>query len=184
MPRSIGDSQAPRSEAAGSASEAPGHAACRAIANSGSRFPDGIAGSHTLHHGGAHGGIRDEEVIIMSVKLNRRGLDHAKALVEKGRIVVDERDAWSEHQPSTRRENEFIREHGYAEYGRWHLGIDDDQSEETKARYKFPYGDFKDVHRCAVLSAESRAGQYKYFDIESAAAHLHGMIDASVTHAR
>jgi hypothetical protein len=38
---------------------------------------------------------------------------------------------------------------------------------------------FKDVHRCAVLSAESRAGQYKYFDIESAAAHLHGMLEAA-----
>jgi hypothetical protein len=29
-----------------------------------------------------------------------------------------------------------------------------------------------------VLAAESRAGQYKYHDIENAAAHLHGMIDA------
>jgi hypothetical protein len=28
-----------------------------------------------------------------------------------------------------------------------------------------------------VLSAESRAGQYKHTDIESAAAHLHGMIE-------
>jgi hypothetical protein len=29
-----------------------------------------------------------------------------------------------------------------------------------------------------VLSAESRAGQYKHHDIENAVAHLHGMIDA------
>jgi hypothetical protein len=29
-----------------------------------------------------------------------------------------------------------------------------------------------------VLAAESRAGQYKYFDIENAAAHLHGMLEA------
>jgi hypothetical protein len=29
-----------------------------------------------------------------------------------------------------------------------------------------------------VLSAESRAGQYKYTEIELAAAHLHGMLDA------
>jgi hypothetical protein len=28
------------------------------------------------------------------------------------------------------------------------------------------------------LSAERRVGQYKHFDIENAAAHLHGMIDA------
>lgn len=29
-----------------------------------------------------------------------------------------------------------------------------------------------------MLSAESRAGQRKYLDIELAVAHLHGMIDA------
>jgi hypothetical protein len=32
--------------------------------------------------------------------------------------------------------------------------------------------------RCGVLSAESRAGRHKDIDIENAAAHLHGMIDA------
>jgi hypothetical protein len=119
----------------------------------------------------------------MSVKLNRRGYDHARSLIEKGHFVIDDRDAWSEHQPSTRKENEFIREHGYAAYGRWHLGIDDREPEDTKAHWKFPYGDFRDVHRCAVLAAESRAGQYKYLDVERAAAHLHGMIDAHA-HAR
>jgi hypothetical protein len=36
------------------------------------------------------------------------------------------------------------------------------------------------VHRCGLLAAESRAGQYGYQDIESAAAHLHGMIEASI----
>jgi hypothetical protein len=30
-----------------------------------------------------------------------------------------------------------------------------------------------------VLAAESRAGQRKYADIEAAAAHLHGMLDAA-----
>jgi hypothetical protein len=33
-----------------------------------------------------------------------------------------------------------------------------------------------------VLAAESRAGQYKYADIENAAAHLHGMLDAAKMH--
>jgi hypothetical protein len=32
--------------------------------------------------------------------------------------------------------------------------------------------------RRGVLSAEVRAGQYKYNDIEVAAAHLRGMLDA------
>jgi hypothetical protein len=114
----------------------------------------------------------------MATKLNRTAFDHAKELVSEGKVVIDDRDAWSEHQPSAEEENKFIRLHGFQEYAKWHLGIDDEEDENTKRRYKFPYGDFKKVHRCALLSAESRAGQYKHFDIERAVAHLHGMIDA------
>jgi hypothetical protein len=114
----------------------------------------------------------------MPTKLHESGFDFAKSLVKDRRLVIDERDAWSEHQPSSQQENNFIEKHGFREYGKWHLGIDDEEPEGTKARYKFPYGDFKKVHRCAILSAESRAGQYKHFDIEMACAHLHGMIDA------
>jgi hypothetical protein len=113
----------------------------------------------------------------MAVKLNDRAFDFAQELVTEGHFVFDDRDAWSEHRPSAEQENEFIREHGFSQYGRWYLGINDEKPEDTKGHYKFPYGDFTDVHRCGVLSAESRAGQYKHFDIERAAAHLHGMID-------
>ena len=114
----------------------------------------------------------------MAVKLHKIAFLYAEDLIDRGNFVFDERDAWSEHQPSAAAENEFIRDHGYEEYGKWHLGIDDAEATDAKARYKFPYGDFKKVHRCAVLSAESRAGQYKYHDIENATAHLHGMIEA------
>jgi arylsulfatase A-like enzyme len=115
----------------------------------------------------------------MAVRLNRQAFEHAKDLITKGMFVTDQRDAWSEHQPSAADENDFIRKHGYDEFGKWHLGLNDEKDPHTKGRYEFPYGDFVDVHRCAVLSAESRAGQYKHYDIENAAAHLHGMIDAS-----
>jgi hypothetical protein len=114
----------------------------------------------------------------MAVKLNRTAFRYAEGLIKEGKVVIDERDAWSEHQPSAEEENEFIRRHGFGEYGRWYLGINDERPENTKGRYEFPYGDFENVHRCGVLTAESRAGQYKHFDIENAAAHLHGMIDA------
>jgi hypothetical protein len=113
----------------------------------------------------------------MAVKLNRKAFEHAKELVGRGNVVIDERDAWSEHQPSAQAENEFIRRHGFDEYAKWYLGIDEEEDEQTKGRYRFPYGDFEKVHRCGVLSAESRAGQYKYYDIQNAAAHLHGMIE-------
>ena len=42
----------------------------------------------------------------MSVKLSKRAFDHAKSLVNEGRFVADERDDWSEHQPTAEQENE------------------------------------------------------------------------------
>ena len=118
------------------------------------------------------------------VKLSKTAFAHAKALVNERKFVWDESDAWSEHQPSTQQENDFIRSHGIHEYAKWHLGVDDEEDQQNKKRYKFPYGDFEKVHRCALISAESRAGQYKHHDIELAAAHLHGMIDESNTAVR
>jgi hypothetical protein len=114
----------------------------------------------------------------MAVTLSRTAYAHAQHVIKERKVVIDDRDDWSEHQPSAEEENRFIQDHGFPEYGKWHLGVDQDKAENTKARYKFPYGDFKNVHRCAVLTAEARAGQYKYRDIELAAAHLHGMLEA------
>jgi hypothetical protein len=125
----------------------------------------------------AQASTNGQEVERMTVRLNRKAFDHAKELVAEGKVVLDERDDWSEHQPSAAQENEFLAQHGWGEFAKWYLGIDDDAGEETKERFKFPYGDFENVHRCGVLSAESRAGQYKHLDIENAAAHLHGMLD-------
>jgi hypothetical protein len=118
----------------------------------------------------------------MVSKLNERAFAHAKQLIADGRVVLDQRDRWSEHQPSAQKEDRFIEAQGFGEYGKWYLGIDDQEPEEKKGRYKFPYGDFEQVHRCGVLSAEVRAGQYHYQDIETAAAHLHGMLDAAKEH--
>jgi hypothetical protein len=113
----------------------------------------------------------------MAVTLNNRALDHARTLIRDHHVVLDDRDEWSEHRPSAREENRYLEEHGFREYGRWYLGVDDEFDADTKSHYKFPYGDFENVHRCGVLAAEARAGQRKYDDIETAAAHLHGMLD-------
>jgi hypothetical protein len=113
----------------------------------------------------------------MAVTLNRRAYEHAQRLIDEGRFKFDERDAWSEHRPPAFKENEHIRLHGFSEYGKWYLGINGERPETTKGHYEFPYGDFRNVHRCGVLAAESRAGQYQHYDIENAAAHLHGMLE-------
>ena len=114
----------------------------------------------------------------MSVTLNKRAFDHARSLIRADKYVLDDRGVWSEHQPSAQQENEFIQQHVYAEHAKWHLGIDDEEDENNKGRYKFPYGDFEKVHRCGLLAAEPSAGQRKYYDIELAVAHLHGMLEA------
>ena len=89
----------------------------------------------------------------MTVNLNEQAFEHAKNLIMQGRFVYDERDAWSEHQPSTAVENHFIAEHGFDEYAHWYLGVDSEAGEATKSRYKFPYGDFQKAHRCSLLAA-------------------------------
>lgn len=114
----------------------------------------------------------------MPIKLNLAAFEHAKELIREHHVVSDEKDAWKEHRPSADAEDEFIRRHGYAEYAKWHLGIDDTAAEDSKARYKFPYGDFKKVHHCGVAAVESRAEESQYYDIQVAAADLHVLLDS------
>jgi hypothetical protein len=104
----------------------------------------------------------------MVVKLNHDAVSHARGLIRKGDVVRDERDDWSEDAPSADDGNAFIEKHGMAEYARWHLAEDTEKTDGTKGRYLFPYGDFHKVHRCALISGESRAGQYSYASVEKA----------------
>ena len=113
----------------------------------------------------------------MTVKLNQQGLRQARSLVRAGKVVLDERDDWSEDAPTPDEQNSFIEEHGWPDYGRWHLGVDDDMDRETKGHYKFPYGDFTKVHRCGVISLESRAGQFDHDEIRDEAKKLLELID-------
>ena len=112
-----------------------------------------------------------------TVKLNENAFAFAKELITQGRAVVDKKNSWRDHHPMAEEENEFIRVHGFAEYRKWYLGIDETHAEDTKARYKFPFGDFKNIHRCALLAVKSRAHQYGYSDVENAATQLLEMID-------
>lgn len=67
----------------------------------------------------------------MAVKLNRTAYEYAEELIRSGHVVRDERDDWSEHQPTAAEENRFIETHGIREYAKWHLGIDDAKREGT-----------------------------------------------------
>jgi hypothetical protein len=111
-----------------------------------------------------------------TIKLNEDASAFAARLIKEGHVIADAKGAWSGHRPSANEENEFIRLHGFGEYAKWHLGIDERYGANTKRRYKFPYGDFMNVHRCGVLAVRSRAAEYRYSDIEDAATRLIEMI--------
>lgn len=106
----------------------------------------------------------------MSIKVNIEGLKKAKDLIQKYHYT--KKSDWSKAQPSTERENDFIELHGYTDYGKWFLAIDTNEDDNTKARYKFPYGDFSRVHRSGLIAAKQRAGSEHYSEIEQAASQL------------
>ena len=107
-----------------------------------------------------------------SVHLNENAFAFAAQLINEGHVFADGKGAWTDDRPSANQENLFIRRNGFAEYAKWHLAVDERYPENTKRRYKFPYGDFKNVHRCGLLAVKARAHQYGYAEIESAAAEL------------
>jgi hypothetical protein len=112
------------------------------------------------------------------IKLNQNAFTFAAELIRQGHFIADHKGAWREHKPSPEVENEFIRERGLAEYAKWHLGVDDRYAVNTKGRYKFPYGDFSNVHRCGLLAVKVRAQQYGYAEIGNAAAELEHKLES------
>ena len=113
-----------------------------------------------------------------TTRLNENAFAYAQELVTQGHVVLDKKNEWGDHHAAAQQENDFVRDHGFAEYSKWHLGIDATHVQNSKARFKFPFGDFKNIHRCALLAVKSRAHQYGYSDIENAAERLLEMMES------
>lgn len=113
----------------------------------------------------------------MSIVLNQLAFRQARALILDMDCVLDGRGDWTLHRPTRGMERRYFEAHGYSVYSAWFLGEDDGEPERTQRRCKYPYGDFKKLHRCGVLAVEQRARQLGYTDIERAATELQGMLD-------
>lgn len=111
-----------------------------------------------------------------SYKVNGPGVEKARALIRAG--SVDEETEWRDAQPDADAENAFIEKHGYDAFGEWHLAIDEDANEETKARYAFPFGNFEMLNRAGLTSAKQRAAQYEHEEVSRAADDLLERLDA------
>ena len=99
-------------------------------------------------------------------RVNEDAVAHARKLIDAGKY--DDTTEWSDAAPSADDGNTEIEKHGYEGYAAWHLAVDPDASEETKGRYKFPYGDFSTVNRAALIHGKQRAAQNDHDAIEKA----------------
>ena len=110
-----------------------------------------------------------------SYTVNRRAVAHVRDLIKGHHYVLD--SDWGEAQPSADDENRFLKRHSWKEYGDWHLGLTDDATAETKARYGFVVGDFKRVHRTGLIACQYRAAEWRHKEVELAAHRLLQLLD-------
>jgi len=114
---------------------------------------------------------------MASYSLNERAVAHARALIDARQYVL--RSDWGEVQPRAAEENTFLERHGWEAYAEWHLGLTDGAPDETKARYGFVYGDFRRVHRTALIACHYRAAEWRHKEIELAAHDLLQHLDGT-----
>jgi hypothetical protein len=110
-------------------------------------------------------------------EVNQAAIEKIQSMIDAKQYVWD--SDWSEAQPSTETENEYLGEHGWDAFGQWHLAIDTTASENTKDRYGFICGDFRRVHRSGLIAAKQRAAQNDHNEIVEVADKLLSSLDSN-----
>jgi hypothetical protein len=108
--------------------------------------------------------------------VNPDAVTRARELIDARQYVLD--SEWGDVAPTADDENTFLKTHSWDEYATWHLGLTVGASDETKARYAFVYGDFRRVHRTALIACVYRASEWRHKAIELAAHDLLQRLDA------
>jgi len=105
---------------------------------------------------------------------NDIGIRRARRLIEAGRFVLT--SDWDAARPSPEDRDAFLEANSWDEYSSWHLGVDDDAQYDTKERYRFPIGDFREVHRSALVHALIHAEREGHGAVKAAAEDLLGRL--------
>ena len=113
---------------------------------------------------------------MASYSVNERAVARAERMIDARQYVLD--SDWGDVQPSADDDNAYLAKHSWEEYGEWHLGLTVGANDETKARYAFVYGDFRRVHRTALIACVYRASEWRHKQIELAAHELLQRLDA------
>lgn len=92
----------------------------------------------------------------MAVSLNSTGASHARSLISAG--DYDDTSAWSF---SAEDGDKLLGPNGddWTAYSQMHLGEDTDATDDTKARWKYPFGKDGKVYGAALRAIRSRASQ-------------------------
>ena len=112
---------------------------------------------------------------MASYTVHTAAVEHARSLIESRQYVLD--SDWGEVQPDAEAQNAYLEKHSWEEYAAWHLGLTDGANDETKARHAFTYGDFRRVHRTALIACVYRASEWRHKDVELAAHDLLQLLD-------
>jgi hypothetical protein len=108
-------------------------------------------------------------------EVNERAVERAKRMIDARQYVLDSQ--WGEVQPRTEDENAFLERHSFEEYADWHLGLTEGETDGTKARYAFVYGDFRRVHRSGLIACHYRAAEWRHKEVELVAHELLQQLD-------
>jgi hypothetical protein len=120
-------------------------------------------------------GQRGTKPAMASYSVNPDAVAYARDLIKRGQYVLD--SDWGQVQPSAAQQNDYLKKHSWAEYERWHLGLTEGASDETKARYAFVFGDFRRLHRMGLIACQYRAAEWRHKDVELAAHDLLQLLD-------
>ena len=106
--------------------------------------------------------------------VNPKAVARAEQLIDARQYVLD--SDWGACSRGRRRER-LPREALVEDYARWHLGLTEGATDETKARYAFVYGDFRRIHRTGLIACVYRAAEWRHKEVELAAHDLLQRLD-------
>jgi|SRR5262245_629450 len=103
-------------------------------------------------------------------EVNPAAVARCRELIDRKQYVLE--SDWGDVQPGAQAQNAFLENHSWEDYAAWHLGLTEGAKDGTKARHAFVYGDFRRVHRTALIASVYRASEWRHKQIELAAHDL------------
>ena len=112
---------------------------------------------------------------MASYTVNKKAVARTKERIDAHQYVLD--SDWGDVQPDAAAQNAYLERHSWDEYAAWHLGLTEGPADGTKARYAFVVGDFRWVHRSALIACVYRASEWRHKEVELAAHDLLQRLD-------